>query len=172
MNSENEKISFQINDRKTIIQSPNKTAEKIQIPSKRHTPIISFSGKRRRRFRFSLRRLILPAISLFIAFLILTAYIEKNLDGEILELAKVAAEKHLLETVNREVGRMAEDGLFSYSSMVKTIRDDMGQVIYLEVDTGMLAKAKSDLIARIDTSLEENKKITPIAKSRLGCVVS
>ncbi len=159
MNSENENSIFQTSDRKTIAHSPKRIAEKIQMPSKRHTPIISFSGKKRRR-RFSLRRLILPALSLFISFLLLTVYIEKNLEGEILELAKNSAEKHLLETVNREIGNMAEDGLFSYSSMVKTIRDDSGQVIYLEVDTGMLAKAKSELIARIDTALEENKKIT------------
>ncbi len=159
MKSENEKHIFQTNARNTIIQTPNSTAEKIQIPTKRHTPYISFYGKKKRK-RFSLRPLILPTICFFIAFLMLSAFVEKSLEGEMLALAKAAAEKHLLETVNSEVGNMAKDGLFSYSSMVKTIRDDAGQVIYLEVDTGMLAKAKSDLIARIDSSLEENKKIT------------
>lgn len=159
MKSENENKSFHTNDRKTIITRQSNTAEKIHTPVKRHTPIISFRGKKKRR-RFSWRRLILPIISFFIAFLMLSAFVEKNLEGEILELAKAAAEKHLLETVNREVGNMAKDGLFSYGSMVNTIRDESGQVIYLEVDTGMLAKAKSDLIKRIDSSLEENKKIT------------
>ncbi|MBR5295975.1 MAG: sporulation protein YunB [Clostridia bacterium] len=159
MKIENEKKNFQIIEENKNIQRENSMIEKIQTPIKKHTPIISFHGKKKRR-RFSLRPLILPTICIIIATTMLSSFIEKSLKDKILILAEAAAEKHLLETVNYEVTKMAEDGLFSYGSMVKTIRDDSGQVIYLEVDTGMLAKAKADLISRIDTSLEENKRIT------------
>ena len=127
------------------------------MPIKKKTPIISYSGKKKR--RFSLRPLMIPALCVLMAILLLMVYTEKILSSKFTELAKSTAEKYILETVNRTVGEMAEKGLLSYSSMVKTIRDQSGQVIYLEVDTAMLAKAKSDLVKEIDTALSKQEKI-------------
>ena len=159
MNSEKENNTFQIRDRKTRSPSSIKIAEKSQIPVKRKSPAITYSGKKKRRFRFSFRRLIMPLFSLFLAFCLLFFYTEKKLAEKMPDLAETAAEKHLLETVNREIGNMAEEGLLSYDSMVSTVRDATGQVIYLEVDTGRLNRVKATLVERIDEALEKNKKI-------------
>lgn len=159
MNNDKEKYHFQMPERNTKSPSSINAAVNPQSPIKRSSPIISYSG-RKKRFRFSLRRLIMPLLACFLAFLLLSAYTEKMLGDRFTVLAKSEAEKHLLETVNAAVGEMAKEGLLSYSSMVKTIRDATGEVIYLEVDTAMLAKAKSDLVKKIDASLEEENKIT------------
>ncbi len=137
-----------------------KSIEKIKensMPIKKKTPIISYSGKKKR--RFSLRPLMIPALCVLMAILLLMVYTEKMLSSQFTDLAKSTAEKYILETVNQTVGEMADKGLLSYSSMVKTIRDQSGQVIYLEVDTAMLAKAKSDLVKEIDTALSKQEKI-------------
>lgn len=127
------------------------------LPAARKSPIISYSGKKKR--RFSIRLFLIPALSFALAFLLLLVYTEKILSPQFSDLAKATAEKYILETVNRTVGEMADKGLLSYSSMVKTIRDDNGQVIYLEVDTAMLGKAKSDLVKEIDLALSKSEKM-------------
>ncbi len=159
MNSEKEKIAFESPppDNKSttsIIAAANKNAI-----ANTHTPIISFSGKKKR-IHFSLRRLIIPLFALILASLLIGFYAETHLSDEICELAKARAEKHLYETVNETVGALAKAGKLQYDNMVKTIRDPSGEVIYLEVNTGMLAAAQSDLIARINQGLEEKKSFT------------
>lgn len=159
MNRDNEKNKLQILEEKSQHPSAVKTAAITQITVTRKTPIVSFSGRKKRK-RFSLRRLIIPLLSLFLAFSLLTFYAEHLLASRFPELAESQAEKHLLETVNAAVEGMASDGLLSYESMVKTIRDEKGEVIYLEVDTAMLARAASLLVKRIDEALEESGRIT------------
>lgn len=159
MNSDNENNILQVPECNSREPRAVKTAENTQTPNNRKSPIISFS-KRKKRFRFSLRRLIMPAISLLLAFCLLSFYSERLLADRFTELAKSQAEKYLSETVNSAVEQMASEGLLSYSSMVKTIRDSSGEVIYLEVDTAMLAKAKAQLVQYIDEALAKKKKIT------------
>ena len=159
MNSENENKAFQIQDRKTKSPHNIKIAEMSQIPVKRKSPTVTYSGKKRKNLRFSFRRLIMPLFSLFLAFCLLSFYTEGKLAGKMPDLAQSAAEKHLLEIVNREVGNMAKEGLLSYDSMVSVIRSASGQAVYLEVNTEKLNQIKSLLVERIDRALEENKKI-------------
>ena len=158
MNSDNENKIRQIPDEKSHAAPAVKTAEIIQTTNKRTSPIVSFRAKKKR-FRFSLRRLIIPAISIFLAFCLLSIYSEQLLSRRFAELAKSQAEKYLAETVNTAVEQMASEGLLTYSSMVKTIRDPSGEVIYLEVDTAMLAKAKAKLVRYIDDALAKKKRI-------------
>lgn len=161
MNSENENSHFQTPPRNTIAQSSISAAETPKSPIKRHTPILML-GRKRRRFHLSLRKLIMPLFSLLLASLLLAGYIEKKLAPQMPALAEGAAEKHLFETVNTAVEEIADSGLLEYDSMVKTRRDEIGQVIYLEVNTSLLNKAKAVLIRRIDQALEENQKIKVI----------
>lgn len=157
MNTENKKIHFQTPPNTSEPRSI-KAAENTQISLKRHTPILIFEEKRKR-FRFSFRNCIIPLLSVLLAFLLLSGYIEKKLAPQMPELAESAAKKHLYETINTAVEEMADLGLLKYDSMVTTKRDEIGQVIYLEVDTALLNKAKSILIRRIDQKLEEDNKI-------------
>jgi len=159
MNRENDTMILPKKELNSNAVIKNNTAEASQTPVMRKTPIISFSGKKKRR-RFSFRKLIIPLFLFFLLYLFLSMYIESILKNEINELAKIQAEKHLAETVNREIGSLAQEGLLQYDNMVQTIRDEKGEVIYLEVNTALLNQAKSTLIARIDESLEKNKKIT------------
>ncbi len=130
------------------------------LPTHSHSPKISLSPKRRRRFRLpSLRQILLPLACLALAALLLASYAEKRLAPKIASLAEQAAMRHLTETVNREIGALAADGLLRYDSMVKTIRDETGEVIYLEVDTAMLGKAKSTLVSRISEALEREGSV-------------
>lgn len=159
MNSDKENKALQIPAEKMREARAVNIAESTQTASKQKSPIVSFS-KKKKRFRFSLRRLIMPTISLFLAFLLLSSYSEHLLSHRFTELAESQAEKYLAETVNSAVEQMASEGLLSYSAMVKTIRDPSGEVIYLEVDTAMLAKAKARLVQYIDKALTEKKRIT------------
>ena len=123
-----------------------------------HTPKISYSGKKRPKRRF-LRRLIMPLFILFIGFAVLRIYAERQLAPEIRELAEARAEKYLLETVNQAVGELVRTGEIRYDGMVRTVRDAAGEVIYLEVDTAMLAGAQAKIVSRIDESLEKERTI-------------
>ncbi|MBR2616113.1 MAG: sporulation protein YunB [Clostridia bacterium] len=160
MNSESEKTSLERTPPVNHARTSAITAPAKKMPAIRHTsPIVSFfPGKRR--FRFSLRRLIMPLAALFLAWGMLSVYVESRLRPEICELARAQSEKYLLETVNDAVAKMAEAGEVRYDNMVKTIRDEKGEVIYLEVDTAMLAGAKAKLVRRIDEALEKKKRIT------------
>ena len=158
MNSESEKRALQKNERNTITERSIKSAENTQNPIKFKTPIILFTGKKKR-FRFSFRKCIVPFLSVVFAFCLLFGYMEKKISPQIPTLAEIGAKNHLYETVNMAIEELSEDGLLEYNSMVKTRRDEMGQVIYLEVDTSLLNKVKSMLIRRIDEKLEQNKKI-------------
>ena len=157
MNSDNEKKSFQTTEANNTLPSKVKTAAMTQTTDKRHSPILSISEKKT---RFSPRRLIMPVASIFLAFALLSFYSEHLLANRFSELAKSSGEKYLAQTVNQAVENMAKDGLLTYSAMVKTIRDPSGEVIYLEVDTAMLAKASSELVQYIDRALAEKKHIT------------
>jgi len=158
MNCDNRKSIFQIGEEKPIPATKNNIAPKSQMTVIRNSPLISFTDKKRKkRFHFSFRSIILPVFSLLIAYLILCSYAESKLGPQITDLAKSSANKHLLETVNEAVGQIARDGLLQYDAMVKTIRDEKGEVIYLEVDTGMLAEAKATLVSRISQALEDKK---------------
>ncbi len=137
----------------------NTSDDTSQKPIKPSSPIISFSGKKRK-LRFSLRRLILPLISLFLAFLLLSAYFESKLGPRMAELAETQAQKHLQETVNLAIEELAKAKKLTYHNMVRTIRDSKGEVIYLEVNTSLLSEVKAMLVSAIDRKLEENKKIT------------
>lgn len=160
MKSERDANIFQIGFPQINTATPNKTAPQSQMPVKRSTPVISLEEKRRfPSFHFSPRRLIIPIFCIILAFCLIYSYTETKLAPKMTELARSSAEKHLLATVNQTVGEMADEGLLDYGKMVSTIRDEKGEVIYLEVDTGMLAKAKSILVSRIAKRLEENKKI-------------
>jgi sporulation protein YunB len=157
MNTENEKIHFQTPPNASA-QRSIKVQDSIQTPINRHTPILMFD-KKRRRFRFSFRKCIMPLLGILFAFLLILGYIEQKLAPQMPALAESAAKKHLYETINSAVEDFADNGLLQYDSMVKTRRDEIGQVIYLEVNTSLLNKAKSILIRRIDESLEEHSKI-------------
>lgn len=158
MNSDNEKNAFQIPEEKTIIPKALSTTAAHQIPIKRASPIISYSGRKKR--RFSIRRLIIPLLSFFLAFLLLSCYAEHLLSNRFSALAKSQAEKHLSNTIVSAVERMAKEGLLTYENIVKTIRDPSGEVIYLEVDTAMLAGASAHLLQYLDRALSETKYIT------------
>ncbi len=161
MTEDREKSHLQIRDEKERTAQSIKSAEKSQNIAMRTTPIISFSGKRKRlRFRFSLRILLLPFLAFIIALFMLNIYFEKRITPKITSLAEAQAKAHLTQVINQTVGEMAEMGELDYDRMVRTIRDSSGEVIYLEVNTGMLAGAKSHLVERIRKSLEENKKFT------------
>lgn len=140
------------------LSNPNKTNEKFKRSSPGSGPKISYSGKRKRNFRLLRFAKLLPL--LLIPYCLLLSYIENRMAPQIRELAEAQAEKHLLETVNREVMKIAEREDVRYDNMVKTIRDSKGEVIYLEVDTAQLAGAKAKLVGAIDKSLEKNKRIT------------
>ncbi|MBE6713208.1 MAG: sporulation protein YunB [Ruminococcaceae bacterium] len=157
MNSDNEKKILQIREPNSRLPSTVKATDTSQISIKRHTPVVSFSGSRK---HFSLRRLIIPILSILFAFLLLSCYAEHLLSDRFSELAKTQGEKYLSETVNAAVEQMAKDGLLTYSNMVKTIRDPSGEVIYLEVDTAMLAKASAQLVRYVDDALKKQKRIT------------
>ena len=121
------------------------------------TPIITYSGRPKR--KFSLRRFLVLML-LFLLFPILFLfYMEKKLAPQFAELSTAAVENYVLETVNETVGKMADEGLLSYSAMVKTVRDDNRQVVYLEVDTAMLGKAKSQIVKELDKALSEKRKV-------------
>lgn len=150
-----EKLPF---SSETNTEKTAKNSQNAQMPVRKSTPIISYSGKRKRKFSF--RILIFPILAFFMAFLLLFAYTEKILGPQFEDLARTTAEKFMLESVNQAVGEMADNGLLSYSDMVKTIRDASGQVIYLEVDTAMLGKAKSNLVKIIDNALSKTKKLS------------
>lgn len=158
MNSDKENRAFQIPEDKSHVPSTERKAATLQTTINSRSPIVSFSG-RKRRFRFSLRRLIMPLFSFFLAFLLLSSYAEHLISHRFAELAKSQGEKHLTEVVNSAIEQMADEGLLSYSDMVKTIRDPTGEVIYLEVDTAQLAKASAKLVKRIDDALSEQKRI-------------
>jgi len=159
MNSDNENRILQKSGSSRRTPRTVKSAENNQIPNTNNAPIISFSGRKKRR-RFSLRRLIMPLISLFLAYGLLSAYSEHLLSEQFGELAKNQAEKYLLTTVTSTVESMATQGLLSYSDMVRTIRDPSGEVIYLEVDTAMLAKASARLVKALDEALSKKKTIS------------
>lgn len=126
---------------------------------KASTPFISYSGSKARRRRFSFQKLIFPLFCILFLYLLICFYAEKRITPEIKELAEAQAQKHLLATVNAAVGEMAARGDVRYDNMVHTIRDARGEVIYLEVDTAMLAGAKAKLVAAVEESLEKNNKI-------------
>lgn len=73
MNSDKENKALQIPTEKMREARAVNIAESTQTASNQKSPIISFS-KKKKRFRFSLRRLIMPTISLFLAFLLLSSY--------------------------------------------------------------------------------------------------
>lgn len=158
MNNDNEKSNLQIPEEKKQQLSTLSTAENTHTPITRKSPIISFTGRKKRRFSF--RRLIIPLLSFFLAFCLLTFYAEKLLAERFPELAKSQGEKVLSDLIYSTVEKMADDGLLSYSSMVKTIRDPSGEVIYLEVDTAMLARASARLVQCVDDALNAQKRIT------------
>ncbi len=158
MNSDKEKSIRQIPQGNSQTPSAVKNAANSQTPNNQASPIVTFSP-RKKRFRFSLRRLIMPLISILLAFLLLSFYAEHLLAERFTELAKSQTEKYLSETINLAVEQMASEGLLSYSSMVKTIRDSSGEVVYLEVDTAMLAKASAKLVQYINQTLAEKKTI-------------
>ncbi|MBR7165682.1 MAG: sporulation protein YunB [Clostridia bacterium] len=101
----------------------------------------------------------LPLFCFFFLYILFCFYAEAKIAPEIRELARAQAQKHLFATVNEAVGNMATRGDFRYENMVHTIRDAKGEVIYLEVDTAMLAGAKAKLVAAVEKSLEENDRI-------------
>lgn len=123
----------------------------------RKTPIITYSGRPKR--KFSLRRFLVILLLFFLLLMLFIFYMEKMLAPKFTELSCAAVENYILETVNESVGKMADEGLLSYSSMVKTVRDDAGQVVYLEVDTAMLGKAKSQIVKELDKALSEKRKV-------------
>lgn len=126
-----------------------------------HAPIISYTGKKkRRRRRFSLRRLIIPLLCFLFASLLLSVYAEIRLRPKIRELSIISAKKMIAETVNDTVGALAEQGLLTYDSMVTCDRDAEGNVNFLEVDTDMLSMVRSMIVKEIDTALEKRKKVT------------
>lgn len=145
--------------------SPGKNVIKISnenddnTPLKRSRPAIFYTKKKKRK-RFSPRFFIIPLFCLFFTWLLLYSYAEVRLAPQIHELAEAQAKKHLTKSVNEAVASLAAKGEVSYEKMVRTIRDSKGEVIYLEVDTAMLAGAKAKLVSRIDEHLENNKKIT------------
>lgn len=159
MNSDKEKIAFESPLPDKSLNISIKAAENKNAIVKTRTPIVSFSG-RKKTFRFRLSSLIIPAFALFLTFAMLYLYAEKQISPEICELAKARAEKHLYETVNEAVGVLAEAEKLQYDNMVKMIRDSSGEVIYLEVDTSMLAKAQSNLTESINQSLQNKKTFT------------
>jgi len=147
---------------KNVSLAAKKTAApQAQTQIKLRTPIISYSGRRvRKRRALQPKRMILPLFCLLFAFLMLFSYAEKRLSPRMKELAELNAKKHLLETVNRTVGEMAREGLLSYDLIVNTIRDEKGEVIYLEVNTARLAEAKSNVVERISQELQKKKTIS------------
>ncbi len=159
MNRDSENNSLQMDRRNTRNDSSIKKAEKIQTPTKPHSPIVSFSGKKRK-FRFSPRKLILPLISIFTAYLLLSLYLENALADQILELAQTQAEKELLETVHQAIGRMAKKGELNYDDLITTIHDENGQVTYLDVNTARLSQARAELVREIDKSLQKENKMS------------
>lgn len=158
MNKDSENSTLQIPESNKTIPSTLSMPENTQIPIKQNSPIISFTGGKKHP-RFSFRRLIIPLISLFLAWMLLSAYSEHLLADRFPELAKSQAEKHLSSVIYSTVDQMAKEGVLTYSEMVKTIRDPAGEVIYLEVDTAMLAQASATLVQRLNAALEESGNI-------------
>ncbi len=158
MNNENENINFHTQDEDAMLFNIIKRDAANQIIPKKHTPVISMTRKKYKR-RFSIRILIIPLVSLFLAYSILTAYIERQLGEQMSFLAEASAEKYLYETVNKAVKEMADEGLLQYDNLVKARRSPEGEVIYLEVNTNLLSKAKAVLVERIQEKLEEKKRI-------------
>lgn len=158
MNTDNEKNAFQIQDENNKIPKAVNITAIPQMTVKNASPIISYSGEKNHRFSF--RRLIIPVISVFLAFLLLSFYAEHLLSTRFSTLAKSQAEKYLATTITSATERLAAEGLLTYEKMVKTIRDPSGEVIYLEVDTGMLAHASAKLVQYIDNALCKSKSIT------------
>ena len=156
-------------DQKNVFPVPSPTSDKSLVPKshgepvtaviKRKTPVIFYSKKQKRK-RFSLRFLLLPFFAAFLALFTMYSYAEARLAPQIRELAQAQAKRHLTQTVNDAVAELSSMGEIEYGHMVKTVRDPSGEVIYLEVDTAMLAGAKAKLVSRIDQMLEENKRIT------------
>lgn len=136
-----------------------KTEEPNQSRVKFYSPSISFTGKKRKP-RIRCQSIILPLTAVLFAYLMLSSYVESRLKGEIRELAEAQAQKHLAQTVNQAVAAMAKNGELDYQDMVNTVRGASGEVIYLEIKTGMLAGAKAKLVEKISESLEKHKKIT------------
>ncbi|MBR3837526.1 MAG: sporulation protein YunB [Clostridia bacterium] len=101
----------------------------------------------------------MPLFCFLFSYLLVCFYAEAKIAPEIRELSEAQAKKHLLATVNAAVGEMAARGDVRYDNMVHTIRDANGEVIYLEVDTAMLAGAKAKLVAAVEESLEINDRI-------------
>ncbi len=157
--NENETIHLQKGAENKKLAATIKRAERSQNPVIRSTPIISFSGKRKKKLP-SFRAFILPLVSLFLACCLLFSYTERSLGPKMGELAEIQAKAHLTAIINQAVGEMAEAGELNYDRMVRTIRDSSGEVIYLEVNTGMLAGAKAHLVDRIRNKIEQEKRIT------------
>lgn len=129
------------------------------LSAKRHTPTVFYTKKKKGK-RISLRAFVFPFSLLLLAMLSIYFYAEKMLTPEIRELAEAQAKKHLSKTVNDAIAEMVATGELRYEAMVRTVRDSKGEVIYLEVDTAMLAGAKAKLVSRIESHLENNKKIS------------
>lgn len=147
-----------------ILPSKSKVEAIINTEAKSHssihrTPIISYTGKKRRR-RFSFRRLIVPSLAFLFASLMLSVYAEIQLRPKIRELSMISAKKMIVETVNDTVGKLAKDGLLSYDAMVRCNRDTAGNVNFLEVDTKVLSQSRALIVKAVDSALESRKKVT------------
>lgn len=160
MNRETENKCCQKPSLKVSAHSIIKTEEKSHsiLP---HAPIVSYTGKRKRkRFRFSLRRLIIPFFCFFIAAALLSVYAEIKLRPKIRELSLISAKKMIAETVNDTVGSLARQGLICYDEMVSLKRDSMGNVNFLEVDTNALSEARAMIVREIDEALKARRSVT------------
>ncbi len=158
MNSEIENKYRQTPEPKKNEAAIINTAVKSQS-SIRHTPFISYTGKKKRR-RFSFRQLIIPFLSFLFASLMLSVYTEIQLRPKIRELSVISAQKMIAETVNQTVGELAENRLLSYDAMVNCNRDAEGNVNFLEVDTSLLSQTRSMIVKAVDSALEKKKKVT------------
>ena len=158
MNSESENKNRHILPSKTKVESIINTEAKSQSFI-RHTPIISYTGKKKRK-RFSFRRLIIPFLAFLFASLVLSVYAEIQLRPKIRELSMISAKKMIAETVNETVGSLAKDGLLSYDAMVTCNRDAAGNVNFLEVNTNELSQSRALIVKTIDSALKQRKKVT------------
>ena len=144
MNSDSENRERYRDPLRTPCPRPNSNAEQSQKSVVLHTPVILLTKKirRKKRFSFSVRTLIVPAAALILSLFVLTGALERALTEQVRPLSEAETTRLLVEGIHQAIASLVADGSFSCEELVEVRRDENGRITDLAVDTTRLANLR------------------------------
>lgn len=138
-------------------ESKNRPAEKAQTNGKDHRPLVTYTGKRRKK-RF--RKFIVALLTLLLLTFLCYRFLEKNLSERIAPLAAAEARRYLGTHIDNAVTELVLQNAVDYSDLIYEERSADGEITSLVLNEEKINQIRVLFMQRIDEHIKKEPVIT------------